>query len=274
VTTQNPHVILIGGYTKSGTTFLGRVLSVFEGVYSKGEMDYLRIIAGPMKQVFAEYSRNIQIVNREVYDGYGSLAPLTEDQQTLLQRQLFTYIFFNGKPVPSDCRVMVEKSPNNVFNIMKAKHVFKTFTYMNIYRPGEPVFKSLMRHMADHRDPAYLNPDSKVRRSMLHGFEKRWQEYIRIINLIGSQGIQLSYDNIVADLQGFVDYLEHSVFQGKLARTAGPEGLTKETYLASLPPEKMEKSLVQAGPSKIELSDYERNLIAEKCGSPSVTFDF
>ena len=51
--------IFIGGYTKSGTTFIGRAFGLLNGVYAKGELDYFRIFYRGMEKMVVEYNENI-----------------------------------------------------------------------------------------------------------------------------------------------------------------------------------------------------------------------
>ena len=269
-----PPVIFIGGYTKSGTTFLGRTLEAFGGVYSRGEMDFLRLFAGSIPKIYAEYNQNLQYVNEEVYDGQGSLKPVTVGQQRRMLSRMFFDLFFNGEPVPNDCKLVIEKSPRNLFNILTAKNIFEVIRYVNIYRPAQPVFRSMMRHMADHRTEDYLDPNSDLRKKSLESFIGRWDRQIKIMEYLNGRVVQVQYDTVTADMQGFLDFANKRIFPEPLEQVMGVEKLTKEAYLQSLPPDRRETSLVQTKTNRIQLSDEEKTRLSKECAEPNVTFDF
>ena len=269
-----PPIVFLGGYTKSGTTFLGRVLEAFEGVYSRGEMDYLRIFASSLANMYADFNSNIEIVNEEVYDGQGALKPIPAERQMAMQRALFFDLFFNGEPIPNDCRVVIEKSPRNLFNYPAAKELSVPINYINIYRPVMPVYKSLIRHLADHRSEEYHDPESEPRQTTLERFVTRWNRHVDILEYLSGKALLVQYEAITADLGGFLDFAATRIFQDQLRRIKDPEDLTKEAYLASLPPEKRAKSLVQTATTHIELSAFEKQRLENDCKAPNIVFDF
>lgn len=271
---MNPKRIFIGGYTKSGTTFVGRAFGLFKKVYAKGELDYFRIFAKGMEELVLNYNRNITVVNEEVYDGQGSLEPMSPASFIDLNRKIFDHVFFAGKPMPLDCRATVEKSPRNVFWTQLILRVYPDAENLCIYRDPMPVFRSLMRHMSDHRDANYRDPEFKDRVAMLENFCDLWEQYITAIDNTRSLLKMIQYQSVADDTAGFLEYAKKEVLGFSPGLRAPVESLSKENYLKSLPPELREKSLVQTGPYKITLSDEEQNVISDKCRVPDVTFDF
>lgn len=271
---MQPKKIFIGGYAKSGTTFVGRVFGLFNNVYAKGELDYFRLFAKGLERLVVSYNQNIEIVNKEVYDGRGSLEPVTPNSFRQMHQKMFEHLFFAGQPVPEDCQAIVEKSPRNVFWIELIKKVFPDSTNVCVYRDPYPVFRSLIRHMADHRDEKFRDPAFKDRIEMLENFCDYWGTYITTVEKYRSLLTMVRYQKAADDNAGFVDFAEKQILGFSPGLKAPVESLSKENYLKSLPPELREKSLVQTGPYKIALSDEERNIIGDKCRTPDVTFDF
>lgn len=267
--------IFIGGYAKSGTTFVGRVFDIINGVYGRGEMDYFRIFAPDLNKQLTEYNRNLLTVNKEVYDGAGSLAPVTKDQARIIHRRLFLDLFFNGSPLPDDCSVIVEKSPRNIFHIAEIDFIFPKAKVVCVYRDPIPVFRSLMRHMSDHRSAAYRDPTSEKRTAFLDSFIKnRWPLYIKILKNAPSFVRVVRYDTIAADTAGFIDYAETQLIGVKRGIKRDLNTLTKDYYLSQLSPEARAKSLVQTGGATVHVSDAEISRIERDCELPTGPFDF
>lgn len=267
--------IILGGYTKSGTTFLGRVMGNFEGCYSRGEMDYFRIFGGNLQKMFAEFSRNIQIVNKEVYDGQGEIQPITVNSARSMMQSVFYDMFFNGNGIPDDCAYVIEKSPRNMFHLKEAQFVFPQAPIVNIYRHPADCLKSLMRHMADHRDAQYRDPDSDLRRAFMPDFERRWNQYkAHITSDAAKKVINIRYDRLKDDLPGFVDFARSTIFKKDIALKAPLETLSKESYLASLPAKARKTSLVQEDMSGLRLSDEEIAFVRAYCHEPNIKIHF
>ncbi len=266
--------IFIGGYTKSGTTFVGRAFGLFNGVYARGEQDYFRIFAKNMREMVVSYNDNITHVNKEVYDGRGSLKPLAPDDFRDLHDKIFKHIFFANKPVPSDCTTIVEKSPRNIYFVEDIKAIFPEAVNICVYREPKAVFRSMMRHMADHRDPEYMDPNCTLRKNMLTEFFKFWAHYIGVVEKKRQILNVIRYNNAAADHQALLDYIEKDILKHSPGLRAPIETLSKEHYLNSLPDEARAKSLVQTGPYKIKLSTKETTMIERKCRAPNIKFDF
>ena len=269
-----PRKIFIGGYTKSGTTFVGRAFGLFNGVYAKGEQDYFRLFFKGMRGLIVAYNKNIAVVNKEVYDGRGTLEPVTNTSFQSLHDKIFNHIFFAGKPVPEDCTTIVEKSPHNIFWLPQITQIFPDAINICVYREPKAVFRSLMRHMADHRDPGFSDPEFAKRTNMLKGFCKRWDEYAGIIEK--NRGILkvIQYQSAADDNQAFVDYLMKEILLHSPGLRAPVETLSKEHYLKSLPADAQAKSLVQTGPHKIVMTEDEIATIDRLCRAPDIAFDF
>jgi len=272
---QPPRHIFVGGYTKAGTTFLGRVLGNFSGVYARGEMDFFRIFAGNYRRLAGEYSKNIQIVNTEVYDGRGELRPVTVDRARKTLDMLFQDLFFNGETPPGDCQTMVEKSPRNMFHLDQIDFAFPKAPIVHIYRPPQDCYQSLMRHMSDHRDKAFLDPDSDRRKGFLRDFVARWNEYKRHVQSPHMKRVKtLTYQALCDDLPGFVDFAQTHIFGCEMDLKAPLESLSKDAYLKSLPKKVRETSLVQTGDRKVTLADEEIAAIRTYCHAPKLTVHF
>lgn len=266
--------IFVGGYTKSGTTFIGRAFGLFEGVYAKGELDYFRLFHDGVGKLVQGYNRNIDTVNREVYDGFGSLKPVDNASYRLLHDKMFKHLFFAGKPVPADCTTIVEKSPHNVFWYPQIRKLFPGAINLAVYRPPEQVFRSLMRHMMDHRNKNYIDPNFKQRQSMLQGFTGRWSKLIDIMENNHPDLCVIQYTTAAKDNEALIDFLGTRILGGNPGLKAPIESLSKESYLKSLPEEAREKSLVQTGPHKIRLTDQEIRFLKKNCPAPKISFDF
>ena len=266
--------IFIGGYTKSGTTFVGRAFGLFNGVYAKGELDYFRLFAKNMREMVVAYNENITHVNKEVYDGQGTLEPLTPDSFRELHDKTFKHVFFAGQPVPSDCETIVEKSPRNIFCVEDIEVIFPEAINVCTYREPIAVFRSLMRQMADHRDPDYQNPGFSPRIKMLKEFCVYWEHHVRIIEKRRQILKVIQYDRAADDHQGLIDFIEKEVLRRSPGLKASVETLSKEHYLKSLPEEARAKSLVQTGPYKIQLAKGEIKKIKKLCRTPKISFDF
>jgi len=266
--------IFIGGYTKSGTTFVGRAFGLFNGVYAKGEQDYFRIFTKGMRDMVVKYNENITYVNKEVYDGQGTLGPLSADSFRDLHDKIFKHIFFSGQPVPDDCTAIVEKSPRNIYFIEDIEAIFPEAINICVYREPVAVFRSLMRHMADHRDPEYARPDCSERIFMLTEFFKYWKLYIETIEKKRQTLKVIRYNKAADDNQALVDFIEKEILLQSPGLKAPVETLSKEHYLKSLPKEARAKSLVQTGPYKITLAKNEIKNIKKRCRAPKIAFDF
>ncbi len=269
-----PRKIFIGGYTKSGTTFIGRAFGLFNGVYAKGELDYFRLFSKGMGDMARAYNGNIAVVNKEVYDGQGSLEPLSPNSFRALHDKTFNHIFFAGQPVPDDCVTIVEKSPRNIFWLEQITLIFPDAVNICVYREPKAVFRSLMRHMADHRDPKFNDPDFAERANMLNGFCPRWEEYVSIIEKNQQSLKVVQYQNAADDNQAFLDYVEKDILHHSPGLRAPVKTLSKEHYLKSLPKDTRAKSLVQTGSPKIKLADNETATLEQLCRAPNVSFDF
>lgn len=266
--------VFVGGYTKSGTTFIGRAFGLFKGVYAKGELDYFRLFNDGVGKLIQEYNRNIQIVNKEVYDGYGSLEPVSADSYRQLHDKMFKHLFFAGKNIPKDCEVIVEKSPHNVYWYPRIRVLFPNATNLAVYRPPQPVFRSLMRHMMDHRDKRFADPEFEKRKSMLQGFTQRWGQLITVLESNHPQLRVMQYESAAKDNEALIDFLGSKILGTSPELKAPIESLSKESYLKSLPKEAREKSLVQTGPHKITLSAQEIGILEKNCQPPKISFDF
>lgn len=271
---ETKKMIFVGGYTKSGTTFIGRSLGIFKDVYAYGELEYFRIIFPHVYKMAEEFNLNIQVVNKEVYDGHGTIPPITRNQLNDLHKYTLINIMTGGKGLPEGCKWMVEKTPRNIFYLRSIHHAFPESKFLCIYRRPDHVFRSLMRHMSDHRSPAYADPTSPQRNNSLINFTKRWNRYINIIDTAHKMMTTVQYESVSNDLPGFLDFAKDRIFQEDLPFSAPIESLSKESYLASLPKEQREKSLVQTGPYKIALSRQEIHHFNTQCGTPSIKFDF
>jgi len=269
-----PKKIFIGGYTKSGTTFMGRAFGLFNGVYAKGEQDYFRLFFKGMQDLVLAYNKNIAVVNKEVYDGRGSLEPLTNTSFRSLHDKTFKHIFFAGQPVPNDCVTIVEKSPHNIYWVEQIVKIFPNAVNICVYREPKAVFRSLIRHMADHRDPKFNDPDFAKRVNMLQGFCRRWEEYVSIIEKNRQNLKVIQYQAAADDNQALLDYVEKDILHHSPGLRAPVETLSKEHYLKSLPEDARAKSLVQTGPPKIKLTDTETATLERLCRAPNVEFDF
>lgn len=267
-------MVFVGGYTKSGTTFIGRSLGIFKGVEAYGELDYFRICFPRVQNMAKEFAGNIKTVNEEVYDGQGSIPIATNNSVRALHQKAFFHLLLGGENLNQNCQFVVEKSPRNIFHMQSIDYVFPGSTFVGIYRPADAVFKSLMRHMADHRNSAYADPEFKARKSMLNGFLERWEKFIEIVETRRSDMHLISYQSVADDTAGFLDYAKENIFCADLELGAPVESLSKEAYLKSLPKERREKSLVQTGKSKISLSEEEMSILGENCKAPDVSFDF
>lgn len=266
--------VFVGGYTKSGTTFVGRAFDIINGVYAKGEEDYFRLLFHGVTDLARKFNTNIGYVNKEVYDGFGSIPEIDRDSLRDLQQKIFYHIFFGGQPMPDDCVVTVEKSPHNIFRLKEIAYTFPEAVNVCVFRPPVPVFSSLMRHMRDHRNAGFDDPENKLRIDMLQNFCKRWPEYVTIIEENRAKLKMVQYQSVADDTAGFLDFAQTDIIGQKLGLSAPVETLTKEHYLSTLPPKAREKSLVQTSANKIKLTDAEKNMIADHCADPDITFDF
>ncbi len=269
-----PKKIFVGGYTKSGTTFVGRALGLFNNTYAKGEMDYFRLFNKGMSDLVVAYNNNLEVVNREVYDGKGNLEPVTIRTMRSLYDKLFLHLFFNGETVPADCEFIVEKSPRNIFHLSQIQQIFPDSVNICVYREPVAVFRSLTRHMADHRNASFHDPASKQRQALLANMPKRWNRYIDIIEKQRKALKVVQYQRAADDNAAFLDYIEQDIIGKPLGLRAPVETLSKDYYLKSLPEEVRAKSLVQTGPPKIVLSENEIQSINETCRLPGIEFDF
>ncbi len=266
--------IFIGGYTKSGTTFVGRCFDILNGVYSKGEEDYFRLFFAGLNRLAGRFNHNIRIVNREVYDGRGSIEPINEKSIRLLQQKVFLHIFFNGEDVPDDCLAIVEKTPQNIFRLKEIQSVFPDAINVCVYRSSDSVFRSLMRHMGDHRHAAFFNPSSNHRRTMLKKFCKKWPTYIDIIQNNQSYLLTVQYKAIVADTASFLNFIQDRIFGKRPEHSAPIETLSKDYFLSILPEKAREKSLIQTGLSRIALTEEELATLSKHCPNPAINFDY
>lgn len=267
--------LFIGGYTKSGTTYLGRAFDTIEHVYTRGEMDYFRLLFQPIGRAFRDYNRNLDYVNREVYDGQGELEAVPAQYLCSLHRSLFTSLFFNGESVPEDARVLVEKSPRNVFHMAQIKIVFPRAEFVTIFREPLAVASSLIRHMTDHRGEEYGDPEHPARIELLDSFvEDRWPLYVSILNKRRAEMTLISYESAARDPGQLVDFIQSEILKAPdWQRRSPPETLTKEAYLKGLPEAARAKSLVQTVKSN-RLSDSEISRIQAHCQVPDLDFDF
>lgn len=273
--TAQPKTVFIGGYSKSGTTFLGRFLGLFNGVYAKGEEDYFRIFYKDMSRLCQEFNGNIGAVNTEVYDGRGTIPQMTVASFRALNQKIFYHLYWGGQAQPADCRWTVEKSPHNIFWLEQIENIFPGSMKLAIIRDSKPVFRSFMRHMRDHRDARFDDPAYKNRIVSMEQFIVRWNRVAKCIEEYRDRGlITISYDALAADNAAFVDFAKHTIFKEDIVLSAPLESISKESYLKSLPKEARAKSLVQIGPSSITLSDDEESILEEKCKLPDVSFDF
>lgn len=266
--------VFIGGYSKSGTTFLGRVLGLFEGVYAKGEEDFFRIFYKDMNRLCQEFNGNIGTVNKEVYDGQGTIPQMTVGSFRELNQKIFYHLYWGAGDAPTDCRWTVEKSPHNIFWLRQIEEIFPGSVKLSIIRDSKPVFRSFMRHMRDHRDAKFADPDFKLRKESMDHFIVRWNRVAKATEDYRSNLITISYDALSANTEAFIDFARQQIFKKQIPLTATIESISKEAYLKSLPKEARAKSLVQVGPSTISLSAEEETLLEEKCKLPQVSFDF
>ncbi len=266
--------IFVGGYSKSGTTFIGRAFGIINGVYARGEEDYFRQMFNQMNKPLREYNTNLHYVNKEVYDGQGTLKPLNNDTVRAFHQFTFYHLFFNGNGMPADCKATVEKSPHNINWIDHINFTFPDAQHLCVFRSANPVFRSLLRHMRDNRNQAYGDPESDARQKLLRNFCKQWSLYLETVRQKRNHIKLVRYDAVAADTAGFLDFAQTEILGEKLGLAASVETLTKEYYLSTLPAEARAKSLVQTTTNKVVLSDREEQIIAASCGSPDTAYDF
>lgn len=273
---QDRHIrkIFVGGYTKSGTTFIGRAFGLFQGVYARGELDYFRIFFDGLRELAMNYNTNVHYVNKEVYDGFGSLKQIDNDSFRKLHDKIFKHLFFNGEHIPNDCTAIVEKSPRNIFWIPIIRKTFPMAQIVAVYRPPHPVFRSFLRHMMDHRDKNFSDPDFPGRRDALTKFVRRWGSMIETMEKNSSDLTVIQYESAAKDNAALVEFLASQVLGGSPKLEASIESLSKESYLQTLPEEARAKSLVQVGPYKLQLSDEEIGILEKNCRAPNIPFDF
>jgi len=269
-----PKMVFIGGHTKSGTTFVGRALDLFDNVCVKGEMDYFRQFFAQLNGIANKYNSGNELINREVYDGQGTLVPIDENMMADIHRSIFTRLYCAGTEVPDDARFWVEKSPYNIYYTAAIRLIFPDAAIVCVYREPKAVFRSLVRHLADHRDAKHEDLHSQARKDTLDSFLKRWKNYIAHLEKFRERIILVQYQRVADDKQGFIDFARKSIFEENLGLCAPIETLSKENYLKSLPEEARAKSLVQIGPYKVELSDEELDTIEANCRPVKTTFDF
>ena len=269
-----PKMVFIGGHTKSGTTFVGRALDLCNHVCVKGEMDYFRHFFEKMNGLANKYNASNEHVNREVYDGRGTLVSVDDVMMAEIHRSIFTKLYCAGTPVPDDSRFWVEKSPYNIFYTDAINILFPEATIVCVYREPKAVFRSLVRHLADHRGGAHNDLESKIRKDTMGSFIKRWGIYVRHLEKFRDRVTLVQYQRAADDKKGFLDFANKAIFKEDLGLRAPIDTLSKEYYLNSLPEEARAKSLVQAGPHKITLSDEELDLIERKCRPVNTAFDF
>ncbi len=239
--------IFVGGYTKSGTTFIGRAFGLFEGVYARGELDYFRLFFDGLRELAVNYNTNVHYVNKEVYDGFGSLKQMDNDSFRKLHDKIFKHLFFNGEAVPGDCMTIVEKSPRNIFWVPGIVKTFPGSQILAVYRPPQPVFRSLVRHMMDHRDEKYADPNFPDRKEMLPKFVKRWQALMEILEKNRPHIQVMQYESAAKDNAALVEFLGAKVLGGSPTLKAPIESLSKESYLQSLPEEARAKAWFRSG---------------------------
>jgi len=272
--TASSKIIFVGGHSKSGTTFIGRALGLFNEVCAKGEMDYFRQFFKKLNFAFDDYNTNIESVNREVYDGAGTLAPVSEPVMVGIHRLMFGQLFQLGTPVPSDTRFLVEKSPYNIFLIEAIEAIFPGATIVAVYRNPKDVYRSLIRHLSDHRDPDHADMRSKVRRETRISFVNRWARLVGLIEKHRDRLVLVQYQRAADDTQAFIEFARKEIFKEDLGLRAPVETLSKEYYLSTLPEEARAKSLVQLEGHKVKLSKVEERIIDRDCRAPKVAFDF
>ena len=159
-------------------------------------------------------------VNREVYDGNGSLEGVTVNGFREINDQLFLHIYFSGKPIPQDCDVIVEKSPHNIYWVKQILDIYPDAKFLGVYRKPEAVFRSLMRHMTDHRSEQFKDPSFERRKNMLNNFQKRWMKCVDALQTYRHRMHVIRYDTAAADNQGLIDFLQHELL-GYSPRVAG-----------------------------------------------------
>lgn len=267
--------IFIGGYTKSGTTFIGRIFDLLNGVYAKGEEEYFRIVMPKVNEFISDFNYNIGYVNHEVYDDQGPIPQITNKSGRLLHQKIFYHLFFGGEDMPDDCIATVEKTPRNAFYMPQIKFLFPDSKIICVYRDPAPVFASLMRHMADHRDPMYRDPESAVRQESFQNFLIRWNAFSETLEKRSELYTSVRYENVAEDKEGFVTFIQDKILENQVGLCEPLEHLSKEYYLSTLPPEKRATSLVQNDPTKkIKLCDRELDTIASTCKIPTLDFAF
>ena len=267
-------MIFVGGFSKSGTTFIARALGLFNQVSVKGELDYFRQFFDQMNLIFNNFNTNINVVNQEVYDGRGTLVPVDDNMMIDMHRDIFKRLFSAGTPVPAESQFWVEKSPHNIYWTNAIHAVFPEARILSVYREPKAVFRSLIRQLSDHRDEAYTDPQSKVRQKSLKSFVHAWDIYVQHLETKQDTFIMVQCQRVVDNVQGFMAFAERQVLQQKLGLARPLETLSKEYYLQTLPQAARAKSLVQIGPNKVKLSRAELEIIESRCRAPNLTFDF
>ena len=269
-----PKLIFVGGYTKSGTTFIGRTLGLFNQVCAKGELDYFRLFFKELNALTDKYNTNIEYVNREIYDGKGSLDKVDETAMVRIHRAVFAELFKSGTHVPEDSKFWVEKSPYNVRWAKSINFVFPTSTIVAVYRDPVAVLRSNLRHLADHRQEELKNPNSPERQEFRQKFIRAWQDWVAHIENIRERLVLVNYQRVVDDTQGFLGFAANNIFGEDLGLKAPIETLSKEYYLRKLEEDRRAKSLVQADPGRLILSEEEASAVKKECHVPKLVFDF
>jgi len=272
--TDRPKLVFVGGHSKSGTTFIGRALGLFNDVCSKGELDYFRLYFKELNTLTDGYNVNIDYVNREVYDGIGNLGRIDDKAMVRIHRSVFMELFQSGVPVPADSKFWVEKSPQNVHWTNAINFIFPEAVIVAVYRDPVAVFRSRLRHMADHRDGELKNVASPERQEFRRTFIEGWYTWIGQLEKYKDRLMPVNYQHVVDDTKGFLDFAAERIFKEDLGLKAPVETLSKEYYLSQLPEERRAKSLVQTNMKRLTLSEKEISIIKEKCRSPEVPFAF
>lgn len=232
---ENCSLFFVCGAPKSGTTWLQKALDAHSQIVCAGEGHFadkfIRKLSAPLKKYF----QHQDVVIQNVYEGAGYYRHQPGEDFAFLAA-FFTLGAFARLNIPSETRLIGDKTPANVEHLSLLHHVFPMAKFVNIVRDGRDALASTFKHVerVALRDGKSHDFD-KVCLNKTHLYSSRWATAVASAERFGASnpGVlhTVRYEDLKEDFasafSGVVGFLGVNVSEEEVARCGEESSFTR-----------------------------------------------
>ncbi len=200
-TALEKQLFFIVGSTKSGTTWLQKMLDAHPEIVCSGEGHFMDKLASPLTSLVKDYGSFMQVVEREVYEGKPCYQPFTIAE--------FDYIFscmmaliMSKREISPEIKFLGDKTPVHALYMKDIHRIFPSLKFIHLVRDGRDVVVSNFRHL-----DRVANPESKKRygdwslRGAMADLTKRWLSHVKPAHEFGKEHPEIYHTVRYEDLK-------------------------------------------------------------------------